>query len=393
MNVQLEQTVELVCDTFKKSRIACEVLSVSELGERLRIRARAGADFGIDFGVMYRLRDELGFCYVYFLLSAQKRQALLVGPYFSSAPTPQHLLNAAERIGVSSTHYKYFEEYCRAIPAIEQGNALFIMLDCLCERLFDSSFAVVDVNGEGTLTLPPMKDEQGTHGELLADMRVMERRYEFENELIRAVEQGQIHKEKLLLSAFDEKLFESRVKDRLRNAKNYAIIMNTLLRKAAERGGVHPLYIDRLSSDFAKKIENLPSESENSHLMRDMFSSYCRLVRKHSQQSYSLPVRQAMLIIDSDLSAELSPGELAKSQNISLGYLCSVFKRETGKTLSEYIREKRMQMASHLLATTQLQIQSVAAKCGIMDVQYFSKMFKVATGTTPKEYREMQKRK
>ena len=127
--------------------------------------------------------------------------------------------------------------------------------------------------------------------------------------------------------------------------------------------------------------------------MRDMFSSYCRLVRKHSQQSYSLPVRQTMLIIDSDLSSDLSPSELAKSQNISLGYLCSVFKRETGKTLSEYIREKRMQMASHLLATTQLQIQSVAAKCGIMDVQYFSKMFKAATGTTPKEYREMQKRK
>ena len=32
--------------------------------------------------------------------------------------------------------------------------------------------------------------------------------------------------------------------------------MNTLFRKAAERGGVHPIYIDKISSDFAKQIEN-----------------------------------------------------------------------------------------------------------------------------------------
>ena len=38
--------------------------------------------------------------------------------------------------------------------------------------------------------------------------------------------------------------------------------MNTLLRKAAESGGVHPLYIDRISSDFAKRIESLVSENQ-----------------------------------------------------------------------------------------------------------------------------------
>ncbi len=97
------------------------------------------------------------------------------------------------------------------------------------------------------------------------------------------------------------------------------------------------------------------------------------------------------LLIDSDLSANLSPGLLAKNQNISLGYLSTIFKKETGKTISEYIREKRILHAAHLLSTTNLQIQTVAVHCGIMDVQYFSKTFKKQMRKTPKEYRELQR--
>jgi YesN/AraC family two-component response regulator len=64
-----------------------------------------------------------------------------------------------------------------------------------------------------------------------------------------------------------------------------------------------------------------------------------------------------------------------------------VFKRDTGITLTEYITRERMQRACRLLSTTNLQIQTVALHCGIMDVQYFSKLFKKHIGKTPKEYR------
>ena len=79
---------------------------------------------------------------------------------------------------------------------------------------------------------------------------------------------------------------------------------------------------------------------------------------------------------------------LAESQNVSSGYLSTVFKKETGKTVTGYIRDKRIKHAMHLLSTTHLQIQTIALHCGIMDVQYFSKLFKKQTGKTPKEYRE-----
>ena len=108
-------------------------------------------------------------------------------------------------------------------------------------------------------------------------------------------------------------------------------------------------------------------------------------------KNFSPLVQKTVLIIDSDLSADLTLSSLADAQGVSAGYLATVFKKETSRTVSEYVRERRMKHAAHLLRTTGLQIQTVALHCGILDVQYFSKLFKRECGMTPKEYREHEK--
>jgi AraC-like DNA-binding protein len=47
-----------------------------------------------------------------------------------------------------------------------------------------------------------------------------------------------------------------------------------------------------------------------------------------------------------------------------------------------------MEYAEYLLNSTTLQIQTVALHCGILDLQYFSKLFKRHSGMTPTEYRQ-----
>ena len=254
----------------------------------------------------------------------------------------------------------------------------------------NAGLSIVEINGILSQASVPEEHTQTDNDltETLARMEMMEMRYDFENELIRAVTFGQQHTGKMLSTIFNEQMFEKRLQDSVRNAKNYCIIMNTLLRKAAEQGGVHPLYIDRVSSAFARAIEELSDVKTIPEFMKDIFSSYCRLVRKHSTKAYSPIVKKTILLIDADISSELSLHSLASKLEISKGYLASVFKRETGKTVSEYICEKRINRAMHLLNTTDLQIQTVAMHCGIMDVQYFSKLFKKHTGKTPKEFRK-----
>ena len=98
------------------------------------------------------------------------------------------------------------------------------------------------------------------------------------------------------------------------------------------------------------------------------------------------------MIIEKDLSANLSLSSLAKIMNISAGYLSNIFRKEVGTCLTDFVNSRRTNYAKHLLATTHLQISTIAQHCGISDVQYFSKLFRRYTGMTPKEYRHNKKR-
>ena len=406
MQHEYERELSLLIDTFTRSRVHASVARYGEgldsvmdvelsalLGGTLRGNITVGEFLkNAEPKTVYLMQDALFFHYVYFPLGGRAEpSALFIGPYLSAPASRRAVLERGESLGLSPRDQKYFAEYCESITVLGTESPLWLLLEAFCERVFESrAYATVRLGNETSSA--PFAVTEGQRGEssedTLVKMMAMERRYAFENEMMDAVRHGQSQKEERLMTAFSESAFERRTLDPLRNAKNYGVIMNTLLRKAAESGGVHPVYIDSLSSRFAKKIEQLPSLADNTALMCDMFRSYCRLVRKHSMKSYSPIVQKTVILIESDLAADHHLSTLAEAQSISAGYLCAIFKKETGKTVSEYIREKRVLHAANLLATTHLQVQTVALHCGIDDVQYFTKIFKRQMGKTPKEYRE-----
>ncbi len=365
----------------------------SVVGYLLRSDATVQNVFGnIESKTKYMFSNEFKLNYVCLRLPVMsEKNILFIGPYLSSAITSKDILEIGEKTELSPIGQRVLKDYYATLPIIAERDRILTVIDAFCEKIWQtSSFAIERFEKNYTLPFVAMdhtaQDESAE--EILANAEMMEMRYSFENEMIRAVALGQQHKEGRLSAAFNEQMFEKRVQDPVRNAKNYCIIMNTLLRKAAEEGGVHPIHIDKLSSKFAAKIELITDVSKVSEFMREMFSSYCRLVHKHSTRQYSPIVKKTVIVIDSNISAELSLGTLAKARGVSSGYLATVFKKETGKTVSEYVRDKRMEHAKYLLSTTHLQIQTVALHCGIMDVQYFSKIFKKQIGKSPKEYRE-----
>ena len=394
------EDLELIISCFKKCRLAARLVAygdsaeenVADELERLMSGAipQALLSRTADEKTLYRFKDSFGLRYRYVRLGDE---LLVVGPYTSERFSESVIMEIAEKNGITPQKQKYLGELYYGIPTLEDGSPLFIMLDTFLEREWASpSFVIVD-HDDSAAPPSPINEElrEKDARDVLVNMKAMEQRYRYENALIEAVALGQLHKEGQLLAAFSVDSFEKRLSDSQRDLKNYAIIMNTLLRKAAEQGGVHPVYLDRISSDFAQKIEQIADVDSGTTLMVDMFRAYCRLVRKHSMKNFSPLVQKTVLIIDSDLSADLTLSSLADAQGVSAGYLATVFKKETSRTVSEYVRERRMKHAAHLLRTTGLQIQTVALHCGILDVQYFSKLFKRECGMTPKEYREHEK--
>ena len=340
---------------------------------------------------LYKFTDSFQRSYRLLLLpNTQEPTALCIGPFLHDSFSNQYLFELSENNGISPQKHSYFLEYYRSLPVLSENCDLLVMLNAFCELIWENpSFPLVDLLESPAPAEPPFSKSMLNlePNDTLINKKAIEMRYSFENELIRAVSLGQSHLETQFKTAFSQDFFEKRASNPLQNAKNYSIIMNTLLRKGAEQGGVHPVYLNQVSSEFALKIEQLSSSSGAAELMNEMFRSYCRLVRKHALQKFPLVVQKTILIIDADLSADLSPKLLAKSQGVTLGYLSAIFRKETGKTISQYICARRMEYAEYLLTTTNLQIQTIALHCGIMDAQYFSKLFKSYTGKTPLQYR------
>lgn len=282
-------------------------------------------------------------------------------------------------------------KYYSNLPVIPEEDSLRILFSTLGETLWDSmeNFSIeymdnlMPENIEPLASRPDFREPE----EAFLTMQVLEKRYASENLLIHAVSQGLTHKAEAAIARNSFRLMEQRLADPVRDIKNYCIILNTILRKGAEYGDVHPLHIDSLSSRFARKIEQIVSPESGLTLQKEMVHKYCLLVKNHSTKGYSLPIQKVLARIDSDLTADLSLKTQAQLLNVNASYLSTLFKKETGVTLTDYVNKKRVENAVFLLNSTNMQIQGIAQFCGIQDVNYFTKIFKKYIGKTPKEYR------
>jgi AraC-like DNA-binding protein len=82
--------------------------------------------------------------------------------------------------------------------------------------------------------------------------------------------------------------------------------------------------------------------------------------------------------------------KMAKQVGLSIGYLPRLFKKNTGISFGEYLRNLRLKKAEKLLEDTTLIIKEIAAAVGYKYVSDFDHHFKSAYGISPGEYRRLQ---
>lgn len=95
--------------------------------------------------------------------------------------------------------------------------------------------------------------------------------------------------------------------------------------------------------------------------------------------------------IGENLAGDLTLTRLAAVSGFNASYLSRIFKQKYGIGLSEFILEKRMELAKQLLLCTGEKIQSIAKKAGYQSSHSFSRTFRSCTGMSPNEYREQKK--
>lgn len=343
---------------------------------------------------IYQIEDAFLCHHMVFLFPEEdeKRKYAYVGPYTQEVISKQQIAKMAEKYHFSTDLLSKIEAYYQGIPLISEEAHIQSIIYTFCSKIYGGAdnfttkqyYDFYPINFDIVSKASSIKEPL----DIASDALYIEDRYDMERQLMQAISVGQIPKAELLFTTLSKYQFESRSTNALRNTKNYLIILNTLLRVAARNGDVPPFHIDKLSSSYAHKIEATTSTNAGMALMKEMVRKYCLLVKNHSMKGYSLLIRKVLTQIDYDLTADLGLKNLAGMLNVNPSYLSTLFKKETGSTLTEYVNQKRIEHAVFLLNSSNLQIQMIAQYSGIADVNYFTKTFKKIIGITPKEYRD-----
>lgn len=98
---------------------------------------------------------------------------------------------------------------------------------------------------------------------------------------------------------------------------------------------------------------------------------------------------QLKKIIDEKINdPNLSPDQLSASMGISRTKLYRDLKRIDGQSLSDYVRNVRLEKAAYLLVNTRMNIQEIMNEVGFVNSSHFTRIFKLKYEVTPSEYKK-----
>ena len=329
-------------------------------------------------------------CHYIALYLPEEAYWFLCGPLLFDAMDEYHFQCLVDSLELPEEFHANLKFYYERMPFFPSRDVLKSIFEELGNAVYGKGHFQIEYSDNNTLDLwhTNYKNYLRIPEEPFLNIRIIEARYETENALMDAVSNGNEPLALELAAKFRTFVLPQRLPDRIRDLKDYTITLNTLLRKSAEQAGVHPIHIDSHSNSTIPFIEDITNIEEFYTFHRRMVHEYCRLIRKYNLQNYSVMIRKALTYINTDLCADLRLNVLAELLNVNASYLSTLFKKEVGMTLTDYVNKSRVEHAQKLLLCTDIPIKSIAQQCGIPDIYYFTRLFKRITGTTPKVYRE-----
>lgn len=97
------------------------------------------------------------------------------------------------------------------------------------------------------------------------------------------------------------------------------------------------------------------------------------------------PINMAIRYINNNIHTAINIGDLAEELYMSESNFSHLFKKSVGMTAGEYIKDKKLELASHYLKTDN--VTNVAYNLGYKNISYFIKIFKEKYKHTPKQYK------
>ncbi len=216
--------------------------------------------------------------------------------------------------------------------------------------------------------------------------------YRLESQLLHCVRKGEPEELKSLFSEFvlGERSVGYLSKDPLRQAQYLLVAGVTLATRSAIEGGLPEIEAYNLSDVYVQKADQCRKADDVLALFASAIYDFAKRVQqaKTHRKPYSYPIALCIEYISDHLHYQITLEELAKRCNLTTQYLSSLFRKETGATLTEYILNEKLETAKQMLTYSELTLAEISQCLGFCSHSHFTGHFRKSYDMTPREYRD-----
>ena len=179
-------------------------------------------------------------------------------------------------------------------------------------------------------------------------------------------------------------------KNPLQNIKYHFVITTAMVARYCIEGGMEISAAYDLSDFYIRKADICKTAEEVSNLHTIMCCDYTKRMKNlHKKKICSKHVAMSIDYIYENLNTRITVNTLAEYTGLNPSYLSRLFKKETGNTISEYIRNRKIETACNMLVFSDYSPAYISATLAFPSQSYFSEIFKKSTGLTPLKYRNL----
>lgn len=181
--------------------------------------------------------------------------------------------------------------------------------------------------------------------------------------------------------------------DPLVNMKEHFVVSTALCTRACIAAGLSPDEAYTMSDGFIQQMNRLCDEDGIEALHRRMLFTFSRRMRAfHREGASSRHIRRAIDYINLHLETALYIDDIAAFVGLNGKYLCTLFKKETDVSITDYIERRKMESARNMLLYTDFSCQEISDTLCYSSPGYFSKLFKKRYGLSPTAFRAQKSR-
>lgn len=317
----------------------------------------------------------------------------LVGPAYSGGITDEILRTYMSGNALPRQREPEVAQFLSAIPQYSYNRflnmLLFLQLVINHENLsITEHFQVSDLSYGQEIAARHTQDSI-----LARDERQQHGTYFFERQMLEHIRMGSPERMRkfLLDTVMHTPLTEGKLAESpLRQAKNLFIGTVTMVGKdGAIPGGMDIEQVYQLIDAYIQECEMMQTLDGVKNLQFNMLIDFTsRVAQAKMPEGVSDEMFSCMQYIGVHLSEGILLQDVADHIGKSRAYTAAKFKRETGKTIGEYITFCRMQEAKALLKYTDKSLGEISSYLHFSSQPYFQNVFKAQFGITPAKYRD-----